>query len=170
MLFAYYIAAVNIEQAYHQRKAGGGVYEPFKKELRIEPLMYRPFFPQWCHWEKSLNTGHYSLDEIFPPVLSDEKGFSLSLSLSPLVDIYKDQTSSLSSRQSQTSRSSRPRHGRNHETHPKVRNPIIFFQWSGAAAGISSPDCHFHGAGKITTCLPRWKWRETAPRGRLRQR
>lgn len=53
-----------------------------EKEIRIEPLMYRPFFPQWCHWEKSLNTGHYSLDEIFPPGLIDERELSLSLSLS----------------------------------------------------------------------------------------
>ena len=47
----------------------------FSEDENIRPVMYRPFFPQWVHWDDTVNSSHYQLEKLFPTKSS------LSLSL-----------------------------------------------------------------------------------------
>ena len=43
-----------------------GVEAFFDEQINIRPVMYRPFFPQWVHWENIFNSRHYQLETAFP--------------------------------------------------------------------------------------------------------
>ena len=47
----------------------------FNADEDIRHVMYRPFFPQWVHWNDIVNSSHYQLEKLFPTKSS------LSLSL-----------------------------------------------------------------------------------------
>jgi len=47
-------------------------------DISIRMLAYRPFYPQYVHWEKGLNARHYQLDKIFP--VGDVKNLTINVS------------------------------------------------------------------------------------------
>ena len=48
------------------QNGGVGALANFNPDLNIRPVLYRPFFPQWAHWEHKFNARHYQLETMFP--------------------------------------------------------------------------------------------------------
>ncbi len=129
-------------------------------DSKIRPVMYRPFFPQWAHWEPTFNAMHYRMRTVHPVRCRSQ------LYPPPPPHTQSDHCSPKS--YPSFLYSPRLAHSRRYNpTSPiRIQIPTITIHDTVDASAATIPADY--GMSGHTTQAPRWIWKSDSIRGRLR--